>query len=353
MSMTDFGSSEAGKLGGKARAESLSPEQRREIARKAVETRWQRQGKLKPVAQATHGSPDRPLRIGGTEIPCYVLNDKRRVLVQRGMLTALAMSQGTAGKKGGDRLASFIESKSLKQFIKPELADVINNPIKFRVPGGSEAYGYEATILADICDAVLEARKHPGMNYQTRKIADQCEILVRGFARVGIIALVDEATGFQDDRDRHALAKILEAFIAKELRAWVKTFPADFYRELFRLRGIPYTTSPKRPAYIGHLTNDVVYSRLAPGVLKELRSKNPAAENGARKAKHHQWLTVDLGHPKLLQHLSAVIALMKISDSWGEFMAVLDKALPKQISLPLFDEEMDEPLSLPAPVTAQ
>jgi hypothetical protein len=52
---------------------------------------------------------------------------------------------------------------------------------------------------------------------QQEHIAKQAEILVRGFAGVGIIALVDEATGYQQDRARDALSRILEAFIAKEL----------------------------------------------------------------------------------------------------------------------------------------
>ena len=340
--MVDFGASEAGKLGGKARAESLTPEQRSEIARHAVKARWEKSGKLKPVAQATHGSPDRPLRIGNIDIPCYVLNDKRRVLVQRGMLTALAMSQGTAGKRGGDRLASFIESKSLKTFVNKDLAEMINNPIRFQTPTGNEAYGYEATILADICDTVLEARKHPGMNYQTRKIAEQCEILVRGFARVGIIALVDEATGYQDDRDRQALAKILEAFVAKELRKWVKTFPVDYYRELCRLWQVPFSGNLKRPQFFGTLTNNLVYARLAPGVLAELRARNPLTENGYRKHKHFQWLTSDVGHPALREHLSAVVALMRASPNKEKFLEMVDLALPKYKPMPLFDGEPDK-----------
>ena len=330
--------------GGKARAKSLTKEQRSAIARKAVETRWEREGKI-TIAEATHGSPDRPLRIGDLEIPCYVLADKRRVLVQGGMMAALDISQGTAGRGGGDRLAKFASTKSLNPFINKKLYDLITDPIRFRTTGGNTAYGYEAAILADLCDAVLAARKAGKLNYQQEHIAEQCEILVRGFARVGIIALVDEATGFQDARTRDALAKILEAFVAKELKKWVRTFEADFYKELFRLRGIPYTGSVKRPAYIGHLTNDLVYSRLAPSVLRKLREMNPTNDRGRRKAKHHQWLTKDIGHPKLEQHLASVTALMKASDTWVQFKKMLDRALPVYLSLPLFEGTEDEAIA--------
>ena len=101
-----------------------------------------------------------------------------------------------------------------------------------------------------------------------------CGILVRGLAQIGIIALVDEATGFQDDRARDARATILEAYIAKELQKWVKTFPFDFYENMFRLRQIPFDgATVKCFGYIGHLTSDLVYSRLAPGILSELKEK--------------------------------------------------------------------------------
>lgn len=327
------------KKGGIARAKSLTAEQRSEIARAAVSARWKKEGKLVDVPVATHGSPDRPLRIAGLEIPCYVLADGRRVLVQRGMMSSLDMKQGTAGRGDGDRLAKFIATKAISPFVSSELAEMIKSPIRFQPPtGGGTAYGYEATVLADLCDSVLAARQgEKGLHYQQEHIAKQCEILVRGFARVGIIALVDEATGYQDDRARDALARILEAFVAKELRKWVRTFPGEFYKELFRLRKLPYNGTVKRPQYIGHLTNDLIYARLAPGVLEELRRVTPRNEKGRLKAHLHRRLTEEIGHPKLLQHLAAITALMRACDSWDQFKRLVDKAFRKQAPLPLFD----------------
>jgi len=72
------------------------------------------------------------------------------------------------------------------------------NPIQFVLPQrGGAAYGYPATMLADICEALLAAHKAEALQKQQLHLADQAEIWVRGFARVGIIALVDEATGYQ------------------------------------------------------------------------------------------------------------------------------------------------------------
>jgi hypothetical protein len=299
----------------------------------------------KDIPKSICGSPDRPLRFGDIEIPCYVLEDEKRVLVQKGMMTALDMKQGTAGRGGGDRLAKFISTKSIKPFASGELIEVITNPIKFQIAGGNVAYGYEATVLADLCDAVLTARKKGKLNYQQTHIADQCEILLRGFARVGIIALVDEATGYQEIRSRQALEEILERFIAKELRKWAKTFPDEFYERLFRLKGWQYQPfSVKRPQYVGTLTNDLVYERIAPGVLDELKRITPKDDKGRRRHRYFQRLTEDVGHPRLREHLAAVIALMKATTNWGQFKRAIERALPrygKTVPLDIDDPDTD------------
>lgn len=322
--------------GGYARAEALSPRKRQEIARHAAAARWS--GEIKT---ATHGSADHPLRIGDIEIPCYVLEDERRVVVQSGMIAALGMTKGGSSHRGGTRLAKFVTSRTLGPFASELVRQGTQEPILFRTPSGNTALGFEATILADICDAVLAARKDGKLQKQQEHIADRAEILVRGFARVGIVALVDEATGFQRDRAKDALAKILEAFIAKELQPYLRTFPGDYYGEMFRLRGLQYPKDlVKRPQYFGMLTNDIVYKRLAPGVLDELKRVTPKLESGRHRDKLFQRLTANVGYPKLREHLGSIVTMMKLSDNWHEFMTKLDRLHPRygdQMQLPFDD----------------
>jgi hypothetical protein len=159
---------------------------------------------------------------------------------------------------------------------------------------------------------------------QQRHIAEQCRVLLHGFANVGIIALVDEATGYQELRARDALAKILEAFVTKELRKWVKTFPVEYFKELCRLRGVAFPTDKFRlPSYFGHLTNDIIHDRLAPGVRVELHRLTPRDEKGRLKNKLFQRLTEEVGHPKLREHLASSTALMRASDDWDGFYKML------------------------------
>ncbi|WP_225410281.1 P63C domain-containing protein [Stigmatella hybrida] len=312
-----------GKKGGRARAAKMTSEERVQSARVAAEGRWS-------LPLATHSGE---LDLAGFKLPCYVLEDGRRVLSQSGMMSSLDMSAGGEGNtgQGNDRLARFVIGKRLSPFISEELSSAIREPLKFRLPkGGLVANGYEAKVLGDLCKAVRRAWSDGVLQPQQQHIARQCVILNDSFAQLGIIALVDEATGYQYDRARYALAEILEAFIQKELAAWVKTFSNDFYKELFRLRGKPWEVeSSKRPLYFGTLTNDIVYSRLAPGVLEELQNKNPRLENGRRKHQHHQWLTRDIGHVKLREHLATATALMKISPTYEQFLSYLDQACPK------------------------
>ena len=321
--------------GGVARANSLSPEQRREIASKAAKARWDG-----PVVKATYGSTDHPLRIGNIEIPCYVLEDGRRVLSLGGMVRALGMSIGGAGGRQGDRLYQFATGKSIKPYLSNDLLSRMDGPIRFQAPtGGTPGTGYEATILADLCDAVLAAREAEALRADQMHIAKQAEILVRGFARVGIIALVDEATGYQRDRAADSLAKILEAFIAKELQPYVPTFPPDYYQEIFRLRGLEFPGgSVKRPQYFGVLTNDIIYKRLAPGVLDELKKVTPKLDSGRHKDKLFQRLTSNKGYPKLRELLGSVVTIMTFSADWADFMEKLNRRHPRygeQLPLPL------------------
>ena len=320
--------------GGEGRAQSLTPERRKEIAKAGADARW---GKSLP--QASH---DGVLRIGDIELLGAVLQNGKRLLSQGTFLQALGRSRspkaGTGGLSTVDGTPFFLQADVLKPFISKELL-LSTTPIFFRLKSGARTVGYDAELLPMVAEVYLKFRDQCASQgkevpRQYAHIVTACDILMRGLAKVGIIALVDEATGFQADRARDALAKILEEFISDELRRWVKTFPDAYFRELCRLQDKPYRADMKMPRYFGHITNDVIYDRLAPAVLATLRERNPA-EAGRRKHKHHQWLTDGIGHPKLLEHLGAVVAMMRLSDTWESFMEKLNDLAPSYKKHPL------------------
>lgn len=327
--------------GGKARASALTREERQQIARTAALARWAKLGKT-PLPVATHGSPDKPLIIGGIALSAYVLADGTRLLAQRGLQSGIGLSEG-GGKSGERKIAALMRRLEDKGIDVRGLVARANSPIRFIPPhGGNPADGYDALILPDICRVLIDANRQGKLDKRLVRLAERAAILQHGFAVVGITALVDEVTGYQDDRAKDALAKILAAFVAKELRPYVRTFPSDFYREMYRLRQWDWPEEPseqsKRSPLVGKLTDDLVYDRIAPNVkdrLKELIGRN---ESGRLKHKMFQRLTEEKGEPKLREHLASVVTLMKASDDWPQFMKMLNRSLPKYKPLPLFDK---------------
>lgn len=311
--------------GGVARALSLEPVARREIARKAALARWG-----DDLPRATHGSPDKPIRIGDIEIQCYVLPNETRVLSQSGLHLALGMSQG-GGKGGVRKIVALLDRLALKGININDLSARANSPLRFIPPhGGNPADGYDATILPDICSALIKADQKGVLDVRLKYMAERAAILQHGFATLGIIGLVDEATGYQQIRARDALQAYLDRFLRKELAAWVKTFPDEFFEQLFRLKKWQWKGTSKRPGVVGHYINDLIYDRLGPGILDELQKRNPVDERGRRKGKHFQWLTEDIGHPALAQHMYATIGFMRASESWEAFKLAFYRAFPKK-----------------------
>ena len=334
--------SEVAAMGGTARAQTLSKQERAQIARKAAAARWKKAGKSVP--QALRAAP---LTIGDISFDCAVLDDpeKTRVVSETRFMAAMGIYRSgalsTRRPRHEDESAQIplsLSHKNLKPFVDKHLGSVHFSPLSYRTPEGKlVTVGLPATVIPKICEVWIDADREGVLGRTQQKIAKKADILLRGFAQVGIIALIDEATGYQDDRPRLALARILEQFVAKEFRKWTRTFPLEYTRELCRLRGVPFPTAPpwRLPQYFGHLTNDLIYARLAPYVLAELRRRNPTVAPGQRRHKHFQWLTENVGDPRLREHLWKVIGIMQVFDDWDTFYQALDRILPKYPKQPL------------------
>lgn len=309
--------------GGIARAAKLTPEQRSEIAKKAAVSRWEN-----AAPKATHTGE---LRIGEQTILCHVLEDGSRVISGNAIQRALGFPKNASGMT----LKNFIDSKLLT-FLPLETKEKLENPLRFiRIgSGGSvpETHGYDSSVFIDICDAVIDANQNELLTPAQKKQAIAAEMIIRSVAKVGLVALIDEATGYQEVRDKKALQALLDKYLAKELAAWAKRFPNDFYQEMFRLKGWNNLNplSGARPGVVGKYTIDLVYERLAPGLVKELEQINPKNSAGNRSARHHQWLTPDVGHPALSQHLHSTIGFMKACSNWDQFIDMMDRVYPRK-----------------------
>lgn len=264
---------------------------------------------------------------------CFVLDDGRRVISGRGMTAAIGM------KGRGQGIARIAGHRMLEGLINSNLPMAIENPIKFT--GGSPKVGvpsdgFEATVLQELCEAILTARDNGLLKTEQEiRYGQFADMLIRSFARVGIIALVDEATGYQEVRPKDALQAYLEMIVRKELAAWAKKFPDEFYENIYKLKNWTWPGMGKnRYSVVARYTTDLVYERIGPGLLEELRSKSPKDEKGRRKNKLHQWLTEDIGDPLLAQHLHSLIMFQRLAVAngfgWNRFLKMVDQVLPKR-----------------------
>jgi hypothetical protein len=240
--------------GGKARASVLTPDERKAIARTAALARWAnktagQQASMPPGGAENPqkkprtelaGAPKLPialfpgkLKMGSAEFAVYVLDNGKRVMAQREVVRVLT------GRKGG-KLTTYLEAHTIRDYIDPEA--VAKQTLQFSIPGTQyTGNGYEATLLLDICDAYLRARDDRTLTPTQLDIAKQAEIITRACAKVGIIALIDEATGYQAFRRKQELQLKLQAFIAEDLQEWALMFPQEFWFELARLEGVHYS----------------------------------------------------------------------------------------------------------------
>lgn len=279
------------------------------------------------------------INLAGYVIPCYVLEDGTRVLSGRGMQNALKMVDDKTSS--GKRLDRYLDQKSLEPFIYKEKDRSMFEPLEC-YKGDKKVNGYEATILADICEAFLDARNSIKLAPRQQIIAKQAEILMRGFARVGIAALIDEATGYQYDRERFELQKILNAYISEAILKWQLTFTDDFYKQLFRLWGIPFTPQniKRKPQFVGGLTNKYIYSQMPKGVVEAIKEKAERNPKGNYKYRWHQALTLDVGKEHLKQQITEVTTLMAVSNDKDEFNKLFKKKYSNYEQLE-FDFEFD------------
>lgn len=293
------------------------------------------------------------LDLNGFKISCAVLEDGTRVLVNRSLSNALGIKGGGTywlkKKEGGAVLPEYLSAKYLSPFISDELRQIASNPIPYINNNNILTEGIQAEFLSDICDVYVKAGEN-GALPDNQRIAENAYSILLAFSKVGIIALVDEATGYQYEREKDALQVLLKAYISEELLKWQKKFPDTFYYEIFRLNGWDYTVSgiAKRPGVIGRWTNELIYNQLPKGVLEELKIRTPKSTAGNYTARFFQSLTPDVGHPALTAQIYKVIGIMNVSNNWNEFKINFNKMVDRQHGqLELDFDKIEKEIDLP------
>lgn len=330
-----------GKKGGAARAAKMTPEARAASARLAAQRRW-----AKPP-QALTAPPEPPLEgdalppspfakhrgimtLGDVPVDVYVLDTGDRVISMRGAVKAIT------GKDAGN-LGEYLSIQGLKGFVDKDL--VLVETKDFFIPGTQfRGLGITAEQFEAILSGYVRAFGAGALNtVRQREIATTCAILSTSFLKVGIIALIDEATGYQFERAADALNVKIQAYIADELRPWEPTFPDELWEQFGRLTNWQGPLH-SRPKWWGHLVNELIYQALDPDVAKYLKENKPKPFHGQN---YHQWLSEDVGLKALIPHIYKIIGMAegchdmrelrdKVAARYGRRLVQLTLSLPQR-----------------------
>ena len=309
-----------------------------EIARSAALARWSDAG-----GKVRHSIDEGILEFAGMKFRCAVLDDESRVISGTEFMRVMGIYRsGALSRRRSDDDGIYfplhLAFKNLRSFILEDgdLVASLSRPLRYRDMGGSIGEGIPGEVLRRICNVWVRAQQAGVLGPSQEKIAEKAKVLLDALADVAIIALIDEATGYQKRRAQgdiqEKLNAILAAYILPELMPWQKRFPISYYEQLHRVLGWLYdASSTARSAYIGKLTNKLIYEKLPPGVLDELRRRNPKDPTTKRRQhKHHQLLTNDVGNPHLQNQIMAVTTLLRATPdgNWRFFEALFNQAFP-------------------------
>lgn len=271
------------------------------------------------------------------DIPCAVIkkdDQVLRVIAGKGMFKSFRRTQH--GRISVDGLPSVIGGHNIAKFIPEE--DMPKLELIYYKDGNRVKSGYNAEAITIICAAYLAAEEDGILRPQQLTALSQSKVILLTLSRIGITALIDEATGYQYSREFDALQKLLELYtVETPLLTLQKKFPRTYYKELYRLYGWDFNPKEtKRSPYVGKFTYDYVYKLLPEPVVKQIREYNPIVERENkkyRKNKYYQYLTLDTGIPELDKIISKLVGIMSISDTIEQFKIFYNKAFQEEIGL--------------------
>lgn len=295
---------------------------------------------------ATH---EGKLHIGNAVIDCAVLDNGQRVLTTRGVYRAIGKSRdkeyGYKETANGGKLPVFWVPDNLKPFVDKDFL-MAGNSIEFVTKRGLTAYGFEATVLPEICKLYIKGMQNGVLRKNQMEIAENCVALRDALVNVAIVTLVDSVTCYMKEQPDGYVNEILTHILVRKKEKWVKTYRPRFYQELYRIFGFDVRRSQERrkPKIIGKITNEIIYKRILPGVMEELKRLVPRNEHGNLVHKYHQHFSEGDGRRLLNEHIAGVISIMILSDDKKDFFLKLNRVYPPFGETPLFDGFTEEEL---------
>jgi hypothetical protein len=262
------------------------------------------------------------------KVVCANLDNGIRVISESAFLQLIGRSPTYRRSDKNDKqngcvkLPPFLEADNLQPFIDKDVLDA-STPISYITKTNTFAKGYTANLLPSVCRVYTTAHKVNALYKSQLHIYERCDLISDALINVAIVALIDEATGYQYDRPKDTLQALMALYLDKDPNKWNLQFKETFYEEISRLREWKYVPYQRTPAF-AQVTVDLVYKRIQPGLWEELKKTNP----NKKKYRYHQLLTDHIGNPHLREHLRAVTKLMQGCTNWNQFMALVNRTYP-------------------------
>jgi len=316
-------------LGGLARRDALTAEERREIASRAAKARWSQ----RPIRATHKGSFKEEF---GIDVECYVLDDdqKTAVISQRGMGAALGLE-----KASGRALPRFLQGEKIAPYVGGELREKLDKPLLFQwTPAVAKAppsliHGYDVTILIDICKAIIKADEQGALLDRQKNVVKQAHVILNASAKAGIKGLVYALAGY--DATREEVVAAFKFYVREEAREYEKEFPDQLYEQWYRLYKLPRPERNK-PWKFRNLTIAHVYEPLARSSGKILELTREQREKSARRYKKlHQFLS-EIGVKALRTHLGQLLGIAQVSQDQRQYERHVEQIFGVQTSFEFF-----------------
>lgn len=259
----------------------------------------------KPLMKVTHYGT---IHFGAdVECEAIVLADGRRGFNRR-QLVAIA---GFTGNVTGSRFGHFLAE------ISPNALKIYEDTSsKVSMPNGATANFISCDVVPEFASGVIHQALDGTLHPQRRMLIAPCLKIQDSLARVGIVALIDEATGYQYHRAPDALQDLFARLIRNTAADWERRFHPDYYQAIYKLFGWQYDqTVSQRPHIIGKITLQWVYEPVFPPEILVAIKERQSSE------KMHQWLTDEGGLKLMEKQRDAVMMIARSSADHQDFEA--------------------------------
>lgn len=253
------------------------------------------------------------------EIECYVLENGSRVITKQGIQKTLGISNKN---NNGFSLEDIILSSEVKksqekfEYFLPIKKALQNN---FKSTSQQNTRFYDVEVLITICSHINRMKLLGFLPDELDWLHVTSEKIRDAFSKLGIIAFVDDATGYTKFRKQNEYVEKLKLLLSEDAGEWEKCFTTDFYEIFWKFWGNRKKfDGSKKQQFFRALMEKYVYTPLA---------KKTGIDNDASNSKNCADLVFgNIGKATLKTYLEKLTLIGRMSDTEGDFDRNLEKS---------------------------